>query len=104
MPGARRATRTRRSASRERRYTPPPMSQNLVASARGLRKKFADLTALDGIDLEVPEGIVFGLLGPNGAGKTTITRILATLEHASAGEATVLGFDVSRDAGRVCAR
>jgi ABC-2 type transport system ATP-binding protein len=47
--------------------------------ARGLTKRFGATTAVDGIDLDIPEGTVFGLLGPNGAGKTTTIRILATL-------------------------
>ena len=47
--------------------------------ARGLVKKYGDVVALDGLDLTVPEGTVFGLLGPNGAGKTTTVRILTTL-------------------------
>src|SRR2546427_6729826 len=45
----------------------------------GVVKRFGSTTALAGVDLEVPEGMVFGLLGPNGAGKTTLIRILATL-------------------------
>ncbi|MDH3294557.1 MAG: ATP-binding cassette domain-containing protein, partial [Acidimicrobiia bacterium] len=47
--------------------------------AEGLSKRFGATVALDGLDLEVPEGQVFGLLGPNGAGKTTAVRVLTTL-------------------------
>ncbi|MBA3620297.1 MAG: ATP-binding cassette domain-containing protein [Acidothermales bacterium] len=54
--------------------------------------------ALDGLDLEVAEGTVLGLLGPNGAGKTTTVRVLATLLRPDSGRATVLGYDVVRDA------
>ena len=54
--------------------------------------------ALDGVDLEIPEGTILGLLGPNGAGKTTTVRILATLLKPDAGHATVAGFDVVRQA------
>ena len=68
---------------------------------RGLRKRFGERVALDGLDLEVGAGSVHGLLGPNGAGKTTAVRILTTLLRADAGEASVAGFDVRREAGRV---
>ncbi len=62
--------------------------------AEGLVRTFGNVTALDGIDLAVTEGTVFGLLGPNGAGKTTAIRILSTLLKPHAGRATVGGFDV----------
>src|SRR5437879_10120305 len=70
--------------------------------ASGLVKRFGDVPALDGIDLSVPPGTVFGLLGPNGAGKTTTVRILTTILRPDAGEARVLGHDVitEADAGR----
>lgn len=64
--------------------------------ARGLVKKYGDVVALDGLDLTVPEGTVFGLLGPNGAGKTTAVRILTTLLKPDSGTATVDGIDVLR--------
>jgi daunorubicin resistance ABC transporter ATP-binding subunit len=62
--------------------------------AEGVRHTFGDVVALDGLDLQVEAGTVFGLLGPNGAGKTTFVRVLATLLHPTAGRATVLGHDV----------
>ena len=65
---------------------------------KGLKKYFGDVQALDGVDIEVPRGTVFGLLGPNGAGKTTMVRILATLLPPDGGSATVAGYDVVRDA------
>jgi ABC-2 type transport system ATP-binding protein len=68
---------------------------------RGLAKNFGDTRALDGVDLRIRQGSVFGLLGPNGAGKTTTIRILATLLRPDAGTAIVLGHDVVRDARKV---
>jgi ABC-2 type transport system ATP-binding protein len=67
----------------------------------GLRKRYGDTVALDGLDLAVPPGTVCGLLGPNGAGKTTAVRILATLLRPDGGRAEVAGFDVARQAARV---
>ena len=63
--------------------------------AEGLGKRFGRVTALDGVDLELPAGSVRGLLGPNGAGKTTLVRILATLLRPDRGRAWVAGFDVA---------
>jgi len=69
--------------------------------AEGLMKRFGDTVALDGIDLAVRTGSVFGLLGPNGAGKTTAVRILATLLRPDGGHATVCGHDVVSHAHQV---
>ena len=67
----------------------------------GLVKTFGDTRAVDGVDLIVPEGAVYGLLGPNGAGKTTTARMLATLLQPDGGTATVMGHDVVREADAV---
>ncbi len=65
----------------------------------GLTKRFGPRTALDGVDLSVPEGVAFGFLGPNGAGKTTLIRLLLGLTHPSAGEMSLLGHPVPADRG-----
>jgi daunorubicin resistance ABC transporter ATP-binding subunit len=70
----------------------------------GLTKSFDTMTALDGIELEIPARTVFGLLGPNGAGKTTTIRILSTILEPDAGRAEVLGRDVVRQAKEVRAQ
>ncbi len=75
------------------------MSPTIVAE--GLRKRFGDKTALDGVDLTVSAGTVHGVLGPNGAGKTTAVRILTTLLKLDAGRAEVAGFDVMTRPDRV---
>jgi ABC-2 type transport system ATP-binding protein len=67
----------------------------------GLVKRFGNVTALDGIDLVVPQGTVLGLLGPNGAGKTTAVRILTTLLEPDAGTAIVAGLDVVAEPDKV---
>ena len=67
--------------------------------ATGLIKRYGDVTALDGVDLAVPRGTVFGLLGPNGAGKTTTIRVLTTLLRPDSGTAVVDGIDVLADPG-----
>src|ERR671935_762582 len=67
----------------------------------GLTKRFGAVTALDGIDLEVPARTVFGLLGPNGAGKTTAIRVLSTILEPDSGHAEVLGLDVVQEAKAV---
>jgi oleandomycin transport system ATP-binding protein len=69
--------------------------------AEQLVKRFGDTTALDGVDLAVRGGSVFGLLGPNGAGKTTAVRILATLLQPDSGRAAVGGYDVGTQAHQV---
>jgi len=63
-------------------------------ATHGLTKRYAEVLALDGLDLEVPAGSVFGFLGPNGAGKTTTLRILASLARATSGRAEIRGVPV----------
>jgi ABC-2 type transport system ATP-binding protein len=69
-------------------------TRNGMIVAEGLRKVFGATKALDGLDLEVPAGSIYGLLGPNGSGKTTAVRVLATLTAPDSGRASVAGFDV----------
>ena len=67
----------------------------------GIRKSYGKLEVLQGVDFEVAPGSIFALLGSNGAGKTTLVRILSTLLRADAGTASVAGFDVATQPGRV---
>jgi ABC-2 type transport system ATP-binding protein len=77
------------------------MGESPAIAAEGLVKNFGKTQALDGLDLEIPAGTVYGLLGPNGAGKTTAVRVLATLLRPDGGRAQVLGSDVVADAAAV---
>jgi ABC-2 type transport system ATP-binding protein len=79
------------------------MSQPAIETT-GLVKTFGDNSAVDGVDLTVPTGTVYGLLGPNGAGKTTVVRMLATLLRPDGGTARVFGHDVVRQADAVRSR
>lgn len=67
-----------------------------MIAAQGLRKRYRRVAALDGLNLNVPAGAIYGLIGQNGAGKTTTIRVLATLMQPDDGEATVDGVDVLR--------
>jgi ABC-2 type transport system ATP-binding protein len=77
------------------------MKSTAAIDATGLVKTFGQLRAVDGIDLQVQQGEIFGVLGPNGAGKTTALRMLATLLSIDAGQARVFGVDVAREPHRV---
>ncbi|MFT4042067.1 MAG: ATP-binding cassette domain-containing protein [Gordonia sp. (in: high G+C Gram-positive bacteria)] len=76
---------------------PAPATSGLAIDAHGLVKHFGSTRAVNGVDLAVPTGSVYGVLGPNGAGKTTTVSMLATLLKPDAGSATVFGYDVVRD-------
>jgi ABC-2 type transport system ATP-binding protein len=73
------------------------MNKQLAIDVSGLVKTFGETRAVDGVDLQVPVGAVYGILGPNGAGKTTTARMLATLLQPDGGQALVMGHDVVQD-------
>ncbi|HET7677742.1 MAG TPA: ABC transporter ATP-binding protein [Candidatus Limnocylindrales bacterium] len=81
--------------------TPTPLALETRALRRVYAAKPKPVTALDGVDLEVPPGEFFGLLGPNGAGKTTLIKILTTLLLPTSGTARVFGFDVVEETKRI---
>src|SRR2546423_2940867 len=72
-----------------------------VIRTEKLTKRFGSLTAVDGIDLDVHEGEVFGFLGPNGAGKTTTLRLLCALIAPTAGTAEIAGFRLGREDAKI---
>ncbi|MFD8233246.1 ATP-binding cassette domain-containing protein [Streptomyces sp. NPDC059696] len=76
----------------------------LAIETAGLVKTFGETRAVDGVDLSVPAGTVYGVLGPNGAGKTTTVKMLATLLRPDGGEAHVFGHDIVREADEVRGR
>ncbi len=72
-----------------------------IIDTQHLAKRYESLTAVDDLNLQVEEGEIFGLLGPNGAGKTTTLLMLTTLVRPTSGTATINGFDIVREPGRV---
>ncbi|GAA3279152.1 ATP-binding cassette domain-containing protein [Nesterenkonia halobia] len=76
-------------------------SDDLAVETRGLVKRFGETTAVDGVDLSIRRGGIYGVLGPNGAGKTTVIRMLATLLRLDGGQAHVLGHDVRSEPAAV---
>lgn len=70
------------------------MTTDLAIRTKGLTKMYKDTLAVNGLDLEVKRGSVFGFLGLNGAGKTTTIKMLLNLVYPTSGEAAVLGFDI----------
>jgi lipooligosaccharide transport system ATP-binding protein len=81
-----------------------PDRHEVLISARGLTKRFGELTAVDGIDFAVSRGEAFGFLGPNGAGKTSAMRMIGCVSPPSAGELLVLGLDPGTDGPAIRAR
>jgi ABC-2 type transport system ATP-binding protein len=79
----------------------PTIGNGNIIEAENLTRDFGSLRAVDGLNLSVPAGIVFGFLGPNGSGKTTTIRLLLGLLEATSGGARVLGRDVARDASAI---
>ena len=73
------------------------MEQELAIRIRGAVKRYGEITAVDGLDLDVPMGTCVGLLGPNGAGKSTTMRLLTAQSIADEGEIEVLGFELPRE-------
>jgi ABC-2 type transport system ATP-binding protein len=83
------------------RPTPAPTAGPAAISAHGLARRFGDVEAVDGVDLHIPEGEIYGFLGPNGAGKSTTVRMLCTLLAPTGGRAVVAGHDVTTAPGEV---
>jgi ABC-2 type transport system ATP-binding protein len=81
--------------------TGTPSSASDAVVVHGLRKTFGTMVAVEGLDLTIHRGEVFGLLGPNGSGKTTTIRMLCGLMVPSGGSATVVGFDIVREAEQI---
>ncbi|KUL22850.1 ATP-binding cassette domain-containing protein [Streptomyces regalis] len=79
-------------------------TSGLAIETAGLVKTFGETRAVDGVNLAVPAGTVYGVLGPNGAGKTTTVKMLATLLRPDGGEAHIFGHDVVREADEVRSR
>ena len=77
------------------------MTRETIVEVRGLTKRFGERTAVDNVSFEVRRGEVFALIGPNGSGKTTTIRMLCGLLKPTTGEASVLGYDIVRDAERL---
>ena len=78
-----------------------PQSTGQAISIKNLVKRYEDVTAVDDLSFSVEAGEVFGLLGPNGAGKSTTINILSGLLEPTSGSATVMGFDVQKEPGKV---
>lgn len=77
------------------------MTEIYAIDVKGLYKKFAALQAVNGVDIQVKEGEIFGFLGPNGGGKTTTIRMLCGLLTPDQGSGTCLGYDINQDANKI---
>ena len=80
------------------------MTQELAIDVRGLVKRFGSKTAVNGVDIQMPRGQVWGFLGPNGSGKTTTIRMICGLLKLTDGEGECLGFDIRKDASLIKAQ
>ena len=78
-----------------------PEEPDLAINVRGMVKRFGDKTAVDGVDIQMPPGAVWGFLGPNGSGKTTTIRLICGLLRADEGEGECLGFDIATEAAAI---
>jgi heme exporter protein A len=83
---------------------PPGATRAPAVSVRGLRREFGDRAVLRDVTIELPTGATLAVLGPNGAGKTTLLRVLATLLRPSAGDVSVLGCSLPREAWKLRGR
>ena len=99
--GPRRDKSKGRLGTNRREFVNLDQQPEMAIEAKGLVKVFKEVRAVDGVDLAVRRGSVYGVLGPNGAGKTTTIRMLATLLRPDAGTARVLGHDIIAEADRV---
>ena len=84
------------SPQHDRDWSSTALHENMAISLRGVVKRYGPVTAVDGLDLEVPQGVCFGLLGPNGAGKSTTMRMLTAQTLADEGQLEVLGYELPR--------
>jgi ABC-2 type transport system ATP-binding protein len=76
-------------------------NNKVIIKTEDLTKRFHDIVAVDGLNLEIKQGHIFGLVGPDGAGKTTTMRMLAAIMDPSEGNATIAGFDLRKQAERI---
>ncbi|MFX1558191.1 MAG: ABC transporter ATP-binding protein [Promethearchaeota archaeon] len=74
---------------------------DIAIESHQLRKYFGDIHAVDGIDLQIPRGSLYGFLGPNGAGKTTTISMLSTILRPTGGSASIFGYDITKDANKI---